>query len=68
MQGFLVPASCGDFCNEPSHTVRDEPFSFVAFAIYRLPLINEVALTSCHILQFDPALTSQARPLKIPLI
>jgi hypothetical protein len=68
MQAFLVPASYGDSFNEPSHRLRDEPDIFVAFAMYYLPLINEVALTSCHILQFDPAITSQARPPKIPLI
>jgi hypothetical protein len=34
MQAFLLPASYGDSFNEPSHRLRDEPFSFVAFAIF----------------------------------
>jgi hypothetical protein len=68
MQAFLVPASYGDSFNEPSHRLRDEPVSFVAFAIYCLPLINETNLISCHILQFEPAIGSQARHHKFPFI
>jgi hypothetical protein len=68
MQAFLVPASYGDSFNEPSHRFLVVPFIFVAFAMYYLPLINETNLISCHILQFDPADTGQARHRKFPFI